>query len=957
MARLDQTRPKRYNFIPIILTDIRLYISFKPNYNMRKILLAMSMFLSLGAWAQSGMGNRAAYFNGSSYLSINQPLLNEFTLSAWVYQDDVPKNRPGGEGGTIFSWGTQGDDYGVMCFDTRNGTLNWGIWDRATNAYDYTQASGMPYGRWTHVALTGNNSSYTLYLNGNKVAAKTLNLHPNIAMCTVGTNKSGNHIVKYFLGKMDEVALYNRAMTADEIQGLMKKATDIKSTALSFYLPFERVWTAEADESPNKRVVTNKGVTFTGEDNQLYESFVNISLPPLTFKSVEGNQPMELSANAAERNVELGRVDVMLEGASSGVNINALQLETSGTEGAMRQVNVYMSTVKDNYATEALVASLKPAALMNIKLDTLVYGNARFRITGDMEEQAAAGQSFSYRLVGVQTDSEWRDIMPAVSTTVTFTGNVAYTPLEKVTGLVKNPAMGWVLYLDAFGQMRPTADSYAYNRGVSDPEAFWNAFDACGATQVANIFYMRVPWSFVEPTKGAYGWKDPNSNFSKLVNGARERGLRLAFRIYVDGQDAYQQATPQYVKDDGAQGTVKMHWTPYASDPVFLASIKKFITEFGKEFNKPNEVDYIDAMGLGTWGEGHNIPLNNGWGVARALDSIASYYRAAFPDVLLGMQEGNSIAWYAKDITQPGKRLVTYDMRRRDSFGMTAYYRAGDRADYANFVLTKGVPLMAENGWNYFGHRSEPDVFRRYTESAGTSFPNMRSMMEYTLLTDVLPSRANTFDLRVPEDAEKWMLNRDLVDKFIDKGGYRFVPVKIVYKQQQANTSDMTVTYTFKNTGVGILPNGTPAYAGKFKLFFALINNETNKVHSFGVDTDFNKWTNVAPVSGTATLNLEGNVPVGTYSLCYAIVDTRTGLPNIQFAVENPEMVQGWYKAGTVVVSEATGITAARADKVEGSATGIYTLGGVKIADKAETDSIGKLVKGVYIIDGKKVVK
>ncbi len=169
-----------------------------------------------------------------------------------------------------------------------------------------------------------------------------------------------------------------------------------------------------------------------------------------------------------------------------------------------------------------------------------------------------------------------------------------YYPTEKVSGLVKNPGMGWVLYCDAFGQM--TDGSFPDdNKCVFNPTLFWNAFDRSGATEKANIFYLRAPWSFFEMDEGEFAW-DGDEDYQALIQGALDRDLKLAFRVYTDSQDSWQQATPNYVKEAGAKGFVNSYWTPYVNDPVFLEKYTTFIAQFGKKYNDPAVVNYIDGM-------------------------------------------------------------------------------------------------------------------------------------------------------------------------------------------------------------------------------------------------------------------------------------------------------------------------------------------------------------------------
>ena len=124
------------------------------------------------------------------------------------------------------------------------------------------------------------------------------------------------------------------------------------------------------------------------------------------------------------------------------------------------------------------------------------------------------------------------------------------------------------------------------------------------------------------------------------------------------------------------------------NDPVFLDKYTTFITEFGKKYNDASVVDYVDAIGIGWWGEVHNIhreifrPLDessisiltisshilsaifqpnhllfhytyqplvknideimNIKSVNSSLDTITKAYRNSFDEVLLSAQQGGA---------------------------------------------------------------------------------------------------------------------------------------------------------------------------------------------------------------------------------------------------------------------------------------------------------------------------
>ena len=173
--------------------------------------------------------------------------------------------------------------------------------------------------------------------------------------------------------------------------------------------------------------------------------------------------------------------------------------------------------------------------------------------------------------------------------------------------LIRNPASGWTLYDDA-------------NDYVAQANTYWNQQGAA-AEKYTSIFYWRSRWSELEPEEGKYAWEH-DENFKALIQGALDRGLKLAFRVYIDGQDNIHNGTPDFVREAGAKGYAvhklwdpankNNNWTPYADDPVFQEKFGNFIRAFAKEFDNPEQVDFIDAYNLGWWGEGHHVQyLNN----------------------------------------------------------------------------------------------------------------------------------------------------------------------------------------------------------------------------------------------------------------------------------------------------------------------------------------------------------
>jgi len=174
-------------------------------------------------WVTTGKFNNALSFNGTNAWatvpdSNTLDLTTGMTIEAWV--------RPSTSGGT--NWQT-------AVVKEQTGNLAYGIYENtnqgkpeaevfvggATHAVNGTSA--LPAGTWSHLAATYDGSTIKLYVNGavvSQVAASG-----SIITSTAPLRIGGNNIWgERFTGLIDEVRVYNRALTAGEIQGDMVRS-------------------------------------------------------------------------------------------------------------------------------------------------------------------------------------------------------------------------------------------------------------------------------------------------------------------------------------------------------------------------------------------------------------------------------------------------------------------------------------------------------------------------------------------------------------------------------------------------------------------------------------------------------------------------------------------------------------------------------------------------------------
>jgi len=157
--------------------------------------------------------NNAPYFNGTgSYVNGPYQLLADlpaFTIAGWIKPMATPQSRTGlfGQNDTV--------EFGFIDATTLN---VWSFYGSTSYTWPY------PENQWHHVAAVGGNGTLALFVDGRRVASSASN------PATYGNSEfdfniggggiwdaSGN----YFTGQIDEVAVWYRALAANELAALV----------------------------------------------------------------------------------------------------------------------------------------------------------------------------------------------------------------------------------------------------------------------------------------------------------------------------------------------------------------------------------------------------------------------------------------------------------------------------------------------------------------------------------------------------------------------------------------------------------------------------------------------------------------------------------------------------------------------------------------------------------------
>lgn len=504
-------------------------------------------------------------------------------------------------------------------------------------------------------------------------------------------------------------------------------------------------------------------------------------------------------------------------------------------------------------------------------------------------------------------------------------GNVEVKVLSDRTSVLKNPLSGWVMYLSADSDLS-YFDTEFYISSLGKSVKVRDYASAC---------YIRTKWRVMNPEDGRYFWQDPENNLNKLVRRAWELGLPVAFRVVVDGRDQGEN-TPQFVFDAGAR-----YWlendrypdrkVPDVMDPVWRKYYEKFIEAFAAEFNDPDKTAFIDAYGLGKWGEGHNVCYEGLVNVGSAenpsyegvvsdktseykrntMEWITGLYSRCFTDVPLVINYHRQIGHPKSSGAQAqpdSESLLEIAINngyclRADSFGMKNQdwgYNDWERQFVKKWNFK--VPAIMEGGYivDSPGHQSG---------MKGDGYDSPADVREGEFL-DSQEACVNMMDFRVGNETRSWFEDAfTYVDRFVQEGGYRLYPDRVSVPAEIALGGKATVTSRWINLGWGYCPTNLKQWNQKYKVAFALLNDAGDPVYEFvDENSDLSSWLKGAPVSYSMEISMKG-VAVGGYTWAIGLVDTtKTGDSGIhpigvRVAVSASMLTDdGWVKLASVSV-------------------------------------------------------
>ena len=485
------------------------------------------------------------------------------------------------------------------------------------------------------------------------------------------------------------------------------------------------------------------------------------------------------------------------------------------------------------------------------------------------------------------------------------------------TRILHNPLSGWVTYA-------------GIGSGLS--EKFWETYDnfACkdapdgsGKVKVSDwsdVLYIKAAWSAMNPQDGVYIWNcDPSYSdaarrFHYLVEGAKERGMRIAFTINTNSVDKHENYTPDFVFAAGAKGYETKTGTVYVKsgypdDPTFQRYYKKFVDAFAAKYNNPEEVEFISGLGLGAWGECHTFKYSTDDAKPResVLDWATTVYAEAFTKVPVFTNyhrwvgcttgaDGNKFDPNSEKILQ--NAINKGFSMRHDAFGMKHYYMEWEKG----FIAARKykIPVLAEGGWVRTSHGSS------ISSDGYADYAAVRKG-EYD---DAAAACVNMMDLRYNSDIEhsetwSWFNEGfDLMQQFLQEGVYRLYPYLLYLPSEVSAGSSVKVRSKWQNLGRAYCPTNIRQWAGRYAIAYALLDKAGKPVSVF-VDSnaDISKIVKGSAQTFDFSIDVSG-VPAGDYVWATAIVNTKKeNVPGIELSVKESDLTDGgWLKLCNVTV-------------------------------------------------------
>jgi len=175
-------------------------------------------------WSNDGKIDKALEFDGSSFVEVPssdslEELVEEMTMAAWINPLLTGSDWQG-----IITKGNDAAEHFELLVNVNGHIHTAQMFTGGRGIADRPAPGSIVAGEWQHLAVTYSaaDNEWILYINGsvqdNSSAGNSGDLVPDGNPLVVGDERPPNRL---FQGLIDEVAVFNRAISADEVNEIM----------------------------------------------------------------------------------------------------------------------------------------------------------------------------------------------------------------------------------------------------------------------------------------------------------------------------------------------------------------------------------------------------------------------------------------------------------------------------------------------------------------------------------------------------------------------------------------------------------------------------------------------------------------------------------------------------------------------------------------------------------------
>ncbi len=410
-----------------------------------------------------------------------------------------------------------------------------------------------------------------------------------------------------------------------------------------------------------------------------------------------------------------------------------------------------------------------------------------------------------------------------------------------------------------------------------------------------SIAYFRVSWKFLETAPGDYHWP----LIDKALRTAAERGQTLMLRISPYQEEKDRDVPAWYRKMvEPEKKYIVDKWRVDHEDPRYLQYFGNLIRALGQRYDGHPDLEGVDIAIVGYWGEGEGSHLLSDPTRIALLNAYLDHFKktplfyqplngdAPDPGVLV---KGTAIAASWPD----GRNNGTGPQMRHVG------YRIDCLGDLSNEMWTK-------QKWSHMEDIYPRDIIKSGMSEAWKKAPITMEicgtflywMHHYRfdektvekIFGEALKWHISSFNAKSSAVPKEWS---PLVDKWLNKMGYRFVIRKLEYPSVVFIQEPLPVLSLLENIGVA------PIYKN-YSLALRLKNNGHTVLLPF--DVDLRNWL-PGDILLEENLYIPHGTPPGEYDLDIAIVSPVGYEPRVQLAIEGRK-ADGWYGLGRISVQK-----------------------------------------------------